>query len=56
MANTNNPLGIDIIYQDLRNLRRKRQAVTSGKLQATSSKRQAPSNKQQASSRKRQAL
>ena len=33
----------------------KRQAVTSGKLQATSSKRQAPSSKLQATSRKQQA-
>ena len=36
--NTKNPLGIDIIYQDLRNLSRKQQAA-SGKRQATSVKR-----------------
>jgi len=33
----------------------KRQAVTSGKLQAASNKRQAPSSKLQATSRKQQA-
>jgi len=40
----------------LRATSNKRQAVTSGKLQAASNKRQAPSNKHQAASHKRQAF